>query len=301
MGACVILNPNAGSAAERDVLARALERLGAVDVCATDEPGDAIRFAASAVVRGCDLVVAAGGDGTINEVVNGLSKSWDRARLGVIPLGTGNDFARTIDVPTDIDAAVEILLQDNHRPVDVVCVASDQTRYFINVSAGGFSGLVDEKLSDEMKASWGPLAYLRAALIALPDLTGYHMTIQFDDEEPQELVAYNIVVANARFVAGGIPVAPEALLDDGKIDVLLVPVTSIPRLATLVPLILLGRHLESSDLTCRRASRLKVESKPGMWFNTDGELVGNQPATFTVLPRALRVIVGPNFDAGLSP
>ncbi len=298
MRACVILNPNAGSAAERDVLARALERLGDVDVCATDEAGDAIRFAASAVEQGSDLVVAAGGDGTINEVVNGLSKSWDRARLGVIPLGTGNDFARTLDVPTDIDAAVEVLLQDNHRPVDVVCVESDQTRYFINVSAGGFSGLVDEKLSDEMKASWGPLAYMRAALIALPDLTGYHMTIQFDDEEPQELVAYNVVVANARFVAGGIPVAPEALLDDGQVDVLLVPVTSLPRLAALVPLVLLGRHQESADITFRRASRLKVESKPGMWFNTDGELVGNQPATFTVLPRALRVIVGPNFDAG---
>lgn len=296
MAICVILNPSAGSAGEARALQDALARLGDVTLHTTARAGDAKRLAAQAVREQCDLVIAAGGDGTINEVVNGLSNDWGQARLGILPLGTGNDFARTIAMPTDVDAALEIIAQGVSRPIDVVCVESDKTRYFLNVSTGGFSGLVDEQLTEEMKASWGPLAYLRSAVAALPDLTDYHMTIQLDDEAPQEYLAYNFVIANARYVAGGIPIAPEAQIDDGLVDVIAVPATSMPRLALIVPAILAGRHVGMPDLLFRRARKVRVESRPGMWFNTDGELVGNQPATFTVLPRALQMIVGPDFD-----
>ncbi|HZG68590.1 MAG TPA: diacylglycerol kinase family protein [Herpetosiphonaceae bacterium] len=297
MKTCVILNPGAGTAGEARTLRDDARRLGEVTIRATNEAEDAIRFAREAVEQGYELVVAAGGDGTINEVVNGLSANWSQARLGIIPLGTGNDFCRTIDVSLDVHEAIETLARGESHAVDVVCVESDATRYFINVSSGGFSGLVDERLTGEMKATWGPMAYLRSALAALPDLTNYHMTIQFDDGDPRELVAYNVVLANARFVAGGVPIAPEALLDDGLVDVIIVPAASLPRLATLAPMVMLGRHLQSEDITFRRARRVAIESQPGMWFNTDGELVGNQPATFTVLPRVLQVIVGPQFDA----
>ncbi len=291
MRTCIIFNPGAGSAGEVDALHANINRLPNVILCETGAEGDATRLAAEALDNGFELIVAAGGDGTINEVVNGLSTGWEQAALGIIPLGTGNDFVRTLGIPCDVGVAVDILAQFNTRPLDVVCVESDATRYFVNVSAGGFSGLVDERLTPEMKASWGPLAYLRAAVAALPDLTNYHMTIQFDDEEPQNLLAYNLIVANARYVAGGVPIAPQAEPDDGELDVIIVPATSLPRLATLAPQILLGRHLDSRDITFRRAHKLRVDSKPGMWFNTDGELVGNEPATFTVLPRVLRVCV----------
>jgi diacylglycerol kinase (ATP) len=296
----VILNPGAGSAGDAVTLRDEVQRLGDVTIRETAAAEDATRFAREAVAQGFDLIVAAGGDGTVNEVVNGLSDNWGQATFGVIPLGTGNDFCRTIDIPGDVHTAVETLLRGDTHVVDVVCVESDATRYFINVSAGGFSGLVDERLTGDVKATWGPLAYLRSALAALPDLTDYRMTIQFDDEEPQQLVAYNIVVANARFVAGGVPIAPNATLDDGLVDVLVIPARSLPRLATLAPLIMLGRHLENENLTFRRARKLAIDSQPGMWFNTDGELVGNEPVTFTVLPGVLRVIVGPQFDARAS-
>ena len=298
MRTCVILNPGAGSAGEADTLRQALTRLDDVTLHETAQADDATRLAREAVDQHYDLVVAAGGDGTINEVVNGLSSNWSQARLGVVPLGTGNDFARTIRVPADADAAVDILRAGRTCRADVICVESDATRYFVNVSAGGFSGLVDERLTDEVKAAWGPLAYLRTAVATLPQLTNYHMTIQFDDEPPRELLAYNLVVANARFVAGGVPIAPTAVLDDGLADVIIVPAASLPRLALLAPQILMGRHLASPELVVRRARCVHVESKPGMWFNTDGELVGNEPATFTVLPQTLRVVVGPEFDAG---
>jgi diacylglycerol kinase (ATP) len=198
---------------------------------------------------------------------------------------------RTLGIPPDVGAAVDILTQFNTRPIDVVCVESDVTRYFVNVSAGGFSGIVNEHLTPELKSSWGPLAYLRAAVAALPDLTNYQMTIQFDDAEPENLLAYNLIVANARYVAGGVPIAPQAEPDDGELDVIIVPAASLPRLATLAPQIMMGRHLDNQDVIFRRARKLRVDSKPGMWFNTDGELVGNEPAIFTVLPRTLRVCV----------
>lgn len=292
MDLCVILNPHAGTAGDVQALETELRRLGNVTLRITKNPGDAQRMAREAIEQGCTQVVAAGGDGTINEVVNGLAHDFSQARLGVIPLGTGNDFVRSIGIPNDRAEAVRILAEGVTRELDVVCVSSDQTRYFINVSAGGFSGLVDERLTDEMKRAWGPMAYLRSAAAALPDLTDYHTQIAFDEDELVETKVYNLVIANARYVAGGIPIAPEAQLDDGLVDVLIVPTASMPKLALLVPQILLGQHLDSELITFRRAHKLRVDSRPRMWFNADGELVGNEPSTFEVLPKALKVIVG---------
>jgi diacylglycerol kinase (ATP) len=119
--------------------------------------------------------------------------------------------------------------------------------------------------------------------------------VVLDDEEPLEIQAFNnVVVANAQFVAGGIPIAPAAALDNGLADVLIVPATSISKLVLLVPQILAGTHLDSDLITCRRVYELSIESRPGMWFNADGELFGNEPVHFEVLPRAFRVVRGPN-------
>jgi len=293
MKTLVILNPNAGTADEVASFEATVQSLGDVAVSTTAQAGDAVRFAREGVAAGYGRIVAAGGDGTINEVVNGLASDFAAVQFGIIPLGTGNDFARSINMPTDLDACLAVFASGQVRPIDVVRVSSDKDRYFINVSAGGFSGLVDEKLTDELKQTWGPLAYIRAASAALPDLSSYHTWLTFDDEERHEVATYNIVLANARYVAGGIPIAPQAVLDDGLLDVVIVPVASMLQIATLAPLIMLGTHLDSDLVQVRRARKVKVDSTPGMWFNVDGELVGNEPATFEVLPRALKVIVGP--------
>src|SRR5262249_29484629 len=114
-----------------------------------------------------------------------------------------------------------------------------------------------------------------------------------DEDEPIEIQVFNIIIANGQFVAGGIPIAPAAVLDDGLLDVVIIPAASMAQLAILVPQILLGKYLDSDLITFRRARKLAGESHPGMWFNADGELVGNEPASFEVLPQALQVIVGP--------
>ncbi len=161
------------------------------------------------------------------------------------------------------------------------------------MSAGGFGGLVSEKAA-ELKARWGPLAYLRAAVGTLPEIEGFSARITFDGTERLEIEAYNVVISNGRYVAAGIPAAPLSRLDDGLLDVMLVPAASLPELALLIPQILLGKHTESDLLLFRRAGRIEIESDPRMPFNVDGEVIGDGPILFEVLPRALEVIVGPN-------
>ena len=287
---CIILNPAAGKARDpEDVVAR-LARVPNGEIRISNKPGSAARFASAALRKGCDLVVAAGGDGTLNEVINGIGENLGDARVGLIPLGTGNDFARTIGVPDDLEAAIDLILAGETRAVDLVRVTSDEVRYFVNVSAGGFSGLVDEKLTPEMKKTWGPLAYLRGAAAALSELRAYRTTLAFDNSESLTLDLYNVVVANGRYVAGGTLIAPEASIDDRLLDIVLIPQRSAPELALLAAQVAMGTHLTSDAIVFRRAAQLTVNSKPGMWFNVDGELVGNEPARFEILPGALRFI-----------
>lgn len=286
--ACVILNPIAGSVKRVETTCDALRRLGRVQVCKA--PGDAERFARDA--SDCEVIVSAGGDGTLNEIVNGMAAAGCAAVLAVVPLGTGNDFARTIGTPNDLDAAIESVLSIEPRPIDLVRVTSEQVRYYVNVSSGGFSGLVDEKLTPEMKRTWGPLAYLRSAAAAFPDLRGYTTRVAFDDAAAQEVDLYNVVVANGRYVAGGIPIAPEADVTDGLLDVVLIPERGPADLALLAAQIVVGKHLSSDAIIFRRAKKVTIGSRPGMWFNVDGELIGNEPATFELLPAAMRCVVG---------
>jgi len=141
-----------------------------------------------------------------------------------------------------------------------------------------------------MNNTWGPLAYLRSAAAALPELRAYRTTLAFDNAESMMMDLYNVIVANGRHVAGGMLIAPDASVDDGLLDVVLIPKRSVPELALLAAQIAVGAHLSNDAIIFRRASKLTVNSKPGMWFNVDGELVGNEPARFEILPRALRFI-----------
>jgi len=173
-----------------------------------------------------------------------------------------------------------------------VRVTSDQIRYFVNVSSGGFSGVVDEKLTPEMKRTWGPLAYLRSAAAAFSELRGYATRVALDDAEAHDLDLYNVVIANGRYVAGGIPIAPEADITDRLLDIVLILERGPADLAILAAQILVGKHLTSDAIMFRRAKKISITSRPGMWFNVDGELIGNEPATFELLPAALRCVVG---------
>ncbi len=289
----VIFNPVAGSVKNADAVLSQLQRLDPVAVRLTRRRGDAEKFAREATRKKSNYIVAAGGDGTLNEVINGIAapRHVRAVSVGIVPLGTGNDFARALGLPAKVDENIEILLSKKTTPVDLVRVRSGRTRYFVNVSAGGFSGIVDEKLTPEIKRTWGPLAYVRSAAAALSRLHAFRTQLVFDDEEELSIELYNVVIGNGRFVAGGLPIAPDADLCDGLLDVILIVKRPAPEMALLAAEMLLGKHLSSDAVVFRRAKKIAVRSRPGMCFNVDGELVGNAPAVFQVVPRALRFVV----------
>ncbi len=259
----------------------------------TQRAGEAETLAREAVGAGCDYVIAAGGDGTLNEVINGIATP-SPARgvcVGIVPLGTANDFARSIGMMGDVDATIEILQTKTTARIDLVRMTSERTRHFVNTSAGGFSGVVNEKLTPEIKLNWGPLAYLRSAAAALPELHAYRTTVTFDDAESLVIDLYNVIVANGQFVAGGLPIAPQADPSDGLLDAVLIPKRSAAEMALLAAEMLLGKHLSNDAVIFRHAKKISVQSQPGMWFNADGELVGNEPIVFQVLPGALDFVI----------
>jgi len=289
----IIVNPIAGAIVNPDVLLKQLRRLDPRKLSLTKRAGEAETLARAAFRAGCDYIIAAGGDGTLNEVINGIASPHPirGVRMGIVPLGTANDFARSMKLPARVENNVDILRAKQTVLVDLVRVTGKRTRYFINVSAGGFSGAVDEKLTPQIKSTWGPLAYLRSAAAALPKLRAYHATVIFDDVERWEGELYNIVIANGQFVAGGLPIAPDASVRDGLLDVLLVPKRPAREMALLTAQMLLGKHLSSDVIPFRRTRKISVKSRPRMWFNVDGEPFGDDPAVFQILPRALEFVI----------
>ena len=287
----IIFNPIAGSAANTAPILAKLKRLRPSTLSITKKSGDAEKWTHRTIRSGCDYLVVAGGDGTLNEVVNGAARARRAPQIGIVPLGTGNDFARTLGLPLSLDANIDILRAAKSTPIDIVRVKSKRTRYFVNVSAGGFSGMVDEKITPKIKQTWGPLAYVRGAAAALPKLHAYKTQLVLDDREELSTELYNVVIANGRFVAGGLPIAPEADPSDGLLEVVLIPKLGAAEMALLAAEVVLGKHLSSNATIFRRAGKIAVRSRPGMWFNVDGELVGNAPAVFQIVPNALNFIV----------
>jgi diacylglycerol kinase (ATP) len=304
---CIVLNPAARAATEAEVRAIVGD---AAEIRTTRQPRDGIALAQRAVADGFATVIAAGGDGTLNEVVNGLmpcAGGGDRTSMpvvcGVLPLGTGNDFARTIGMPLDPRAAWKAIEERRIRTVDVVALERERSeRWFINMSVGGAIDQIQDRLSDEMKQRWGPLAYLRAgaeALKALLDEVGPHrVELRFDGEGAAiELDVWSVAVANGRTVGGGIAVAPEAAADDGLLDCVAIRGVRGLEMAKVAAAVALGKHLELANdvdgpVFYRRARTVEVRSDPPMPFTTDGEINPAAESYFTAHPAALEMIVG---------
>jgi diacylglycerol kinase (ATP) len=291
MNPCVILNPLSGGIHDLDKVKKQIEQLHPSALLLTEKPAEGTQLVREALASGCNYFIAAGGDGTLNEIVNGVANHSDTVRVGLIPLGTGNDFARSVKLPATVEENIDLLRSDRVRDIDLVRIRTGAAvHYFVNVSAGGFSGPVNEKLTAELKRTWGPLAYVRGAAAALTDLQAYRATIELDQEEKFSLEVYNVIVANGQYVAGGLPIAPQADLSDGWLDLILIPKLSPTEMVFLAAQIVLGTHLNSPSIVYRRTSRVAVHAEPGMWFNADGELLGNEPAMFEIIPRALHFV-----------
>ena len=297
----VLLNSHAGGDAD---LARQAIRLH--PDAELVEADDLVAAAEQAALDGADLVVAAGGDGTVHAVTNGLMRvgtsAADRPALGVLPMGTGNDLARTLAIPLDLLVAdqVDLLARGERRTMDIIHVgcATEEVRYAVNACSGGFTGQIDEAVTSEMKATWGPLAYAIGTIKTLPDITDFRTTIAWDDEPPRRVHAFNVLVANGRTIGGGTPVAPHASVEDGLLDVVVVREGGALDIARLTAKAYATEDYTDDDkIIYRRVRRVSVASEPGMLFNVDGELHTREPVTFEVVPGALRIVVGPDYVA----
>ncbi|MGH7129430.1 MAG: diacylglycerol/lipid kinase family protein, partial [Planctomycetaceae bacterium] len=290
--------PKAGSVEANAAVRERLGRQPNVTLRETTSRDHARELAAEAVHAGAGLVVAAGGDGSVNSVVSGLAENLDNARLAILPMGTGNDFARTLAMPPDPLEAVNVLLAPHPpmRRMDLVHVPRpDGDRHYINMATGGNTGHALESLSDEVKRAWGPLAYVRGAVDMLGDLTVFDVRMRFDDGPAEQYAALNVFLANGRTSGGGLPVAPRASPEDGLMDVIIIRDGTAIDLAALAARFFVSDYLESELIIYRRAQRVEIDAAPPLEFSADGDLIGPTPLTASVLPQALPVLVGPEY------
>lgn len=290
MRTCVIINPNAGSADEIADIRRRLGELAGCMSFITESPGDGERLAREAVEQGYDQIVAAGGDGTVNEVLNGMAHAADRVRFGIFPLGTGNDFARALGMPLDdVPAAIDVLARGFTRRVDLARVESPHQRFFLNTAGGGFTAKVGEKIDSGAKGLWGSLAYFWAAAKTFPEMDPHRIRLLVDDQLI-EADAYAVIVGNGTTIGGGLPLCPGAQIDDGLLDVLVIPAVPVGRLAAMIPRMLAGAHDDVEEVLCEQGTRIEVACDPPMPFNLDGEPFGDTPVRISLAPGGLTVV-----------
>lgn len=266
----------------------------------TRRAGDGVVQAREAVAEGCTTVVAAGGDGTVNEVVNGLA-GWpdgpDRARLAVLPLGTVNVFAKELGIPTDFDAGWQLLLRGTERRVDLGAVdlldpddGAASRRWFVQMGGAGLDSLAIERVSWPLKKRVGPLAYVWAGLQALWG----HLPVVEADVDGRTARGQLALVGNGRFYGGRWVVFPGARLDDGRLDLAMVEAITPWRFPGQFAALARGDfgrapglvHLQGREIVLRPAEA----SGRSIPFQVEGDNLGRLPARFFVDPRGLRVV-----------
>ncbi len=252
----------------------------------SERRGHAIELAATS---SADVVIAVGGDGTANEVVNGLLGSRRRAAFGVVPIGTGSDFARALGLPRDPVAAAGALVGARPRPVDVGEVNG---RYFLTIAGAGFDGEVARQVNAWPKVLGGTAMYVLGILKMLITYSPVDVEIVLDGSVERERL-FLIAVGNTAWNAGGMWTVPAARPDDGIFDVVIAgPLTRLEMLAVL-PKVYSGRHLEHPKVRQARAREVRVTGATPLAIQADGESVGRLPATFTAHLAALTVLAPP--------
>jgi len=290
----LIYNPSSGREIIRrrlpDIL-NLLEEAGYETSCfATRGEHDATEEAERAVARGFDVIIAAGGDGTIYEVVNGMAEKKGRPALGIIPCGTSNDFARAIGVPRSVERACRIISKGQTKKVDLGRI---NDRYFMNIAGGGSLTELTYEVPSKMKTLIGQLAYYMKGLEKLPSLRPTRMRLEtrqgvvIDDE------IMLFLIANSHSVGGFDKLAPGADISDGKLDCIVVKKASLPEIIRLATLTIRGEHLRDPHILHFQTDYLKAVSlgEDAVQLNLDGELGGQLPCECWALPGHIEVFV----------
>jgi diacylglycerol kinase (ATP) len=260
----------------------------------SERPGHLIELAQQAVAGGARLVVAVGGDGTLNEVVNGVAGC--DVDLATIPLGTGMDFVRTHGIPTSFDDAVRVALPGAPRTIDAGRVryrtwgGEDAERWFANVGSVGMSGAVAQRVNGMSKVLGGKATFFYALTRVFLEWENTDVTVKLDDCERRGRM-HDVVVANGVWHGGGMMLAPGAEPDDGLFDVVLIGDVGKVDFLTTAPKIYRGKHVAHPKVDVVRSARVEVDAAERLPIEVEGEQVGTTPAVFEIVPGALRVRV----------
>ena len=303
-----IVNPNAGTGAAARQWLRirpVSERLlGPGEVRFTRGEGDARRYAAEAVASGVELLVCVGGDGSLNEVVNGLLSSPGNARgsciLGYVPCGTGCDLSRTLSIPRDPVRALEAIAGGMTRTVDAGRIAFlgnrgvSEQRFFHNVVSFGLGGEVDERVNRGSKALGGFLSFIRATLVSILLFHKKRVHFRLDGGPVMEAIAWNVAVANGRFHGGGMCVAPDAAADDGLLDVTVIGDLALWEVFFHLSKLYNGKLKRVAKVRTFVGKRIEAWSPQKVLLDVDGEQPGRLPAVIETVPHAIRLAVAPS-------
>ena len=288
--AVFILNPSSGKELAESYsgqCVQVLEEMGfSVEVRATEKEGDATAFAREAAESGSALVVAMGGDGTVNEAINGLAEEEIRPDFALIPLGTVNDFARALSIPMDPEEAIRRLPEFVARPTDIGLAGG---RYFMNVLAAGSlaEGVMDVPAGE--KTRFGPLAYAAHGLQTLLADEGNRFTITHDRGKWTGQASL-ILVALTNSVGGFEKMNPDARTDDGLLHLTVIKHTKLPGFLKMSASLLLGKLEEEGAVEKIRTARVRIETDEPLACNIDGDEGGKTPIGIRVLHRHLRIL-----------
>ncbi|MFC1967969.1 diacylglycerol/lipid kinase family protein [Chloroflexota bacterium] len=299
--AMLIVNPTAGAgrtAKQWPQIMAALKSLRLhFDCDLTEAPGHAIDLARSAGRKGYELVVSVGGDGTINEIVNGLydAGSLGDTMLGIIGTGTGGDYIRTIGIPRHYLEACQRIANPRKLVVDlgVVEYASNglmAKRLFVNFAGLGFDAEVAKATTQRFKALGSIPSYLAGLLTTFLSYENKEVSLKLDGQAEERKVCV-ILMSNGKYGGGGMLAAPHADPADGLLDIFIIDDLSKPDLLWSLPRVYKGTHLTHPKVTLKRAREIEIRSKQHMSLQADGELLGEAPARFHVLPAALNVVI----------
>ncbi|MGD8984625.1 MAG: diacylglycerol kinase family lipid kinase [Desulfobacteraceae bacterium] len=300
-----IVNPNAamGATGKRwpHIESLAKDRLGPFEAHLTTGQGDAIDLARKALFEGAEQIVCVGGDGTLNEVVNGFMGEDGPIRPGAalayIPRGTGCDFIKTVPIPKDLDRAMDLILESHARPIDLGQLryrdhrGEPALRYFHNITSFGLGGEVDERVNRTTKAFGGFVSFIWATLISILIYDKKRIRLKMDNGLQQTVSSWNVVVANGQYQGGGMWVAPDARVDDGTFHVTVIGDLSLPEVFWHLPKLYNGKLLEVGKVSAFEAKKVEADSDQQVLLDVDGEPLGALPVVIEIVPNALPLVM----------
>lgn len=300
-----VVNPHSGNGKtgkEWPVIGKmAEELLGPFQTCLTCGPGDATRMTREHLLRGTDRIVCVGGDGTLNEVINGFFDGSNPIRedavLGFLPNGTGCDFCRSVPIPYGIESSLETIREGHVRKIDLGRIrfrdhdGCQATRYFHNIASFGLGGEVVDRVNRTSKACGPFVTFIWGTLVSLFAYDPKTIRLKIDDGDERMVDVFNIAVANGRYHGGGMLVAPDALNDDGLFHVTVIGAMILPLVFWHLPKLYTGKIKSIRQVSMHTGRKVVAESDHRVLLDVDGEQPGTLPAELEIVPAALSMIM----------